>query len=43
MLKPRPFLLLLLLLFGLQLTPFGAVAAAQMIPPPKARPIPLRS
>ena len=43
MLKPRPFLLLLLLLLGLQLTPLAAVAATQMIPPPKARPIPPRS
>lgn len=43
MLKPRSFLLLLLLLLGLQLTPLGAVAAPRMIPPPKAHPIPLRS
>ncbi len=29
MLKPRPFLLLLLLLLGLQLTPLAAVAATR--------------
>ncbi len=40
MLKPRPFLLLLLLLFGLQLTPFGAVAAAQDDPAAESAPDP---
>lgn len=40
MLKPRPFLLLLLLLLGLQLTPFGAVAATQDDPAAESAPDP---
>ncbi len=40
MLKPRPFLLLLLLLLGLQLTPLGAVAATQDDPAAESAPDP---
>ncbi|WP_206193975.1 DUF3772 domain-containing protein [Serratia marcescens] len=40
MLKPRPFLLLLLLLLGMQLTPFAAVAATQDDPAAESAPDP---
>ena len=40
MLKPRSFLLLLLLLLGLQLTPLGAVAAPQDDPTAESAPDP---
>lgn len=40
MLKPRPFLLLLLLLLGLQLTPLAAVAATQDDPAAESAPDP---
>ncbi|MCI2403170.1 DUF3772 domain-containing protein [Serratia sp. PGPR-27] len=40
MLKPRPFLLLLLLLLGMQLTPFAAVAATQDDPAAESVPDP---
>ncbi|WP_176462140.1 DUF3772 domain-containing protein [Serratia marcescens] len=40
MLKPRPFLLLLLLLLGMQLTPFAAVAAPQDDPAAESAPDP---
>ena len=43
MLKPRSFLLLLLLLLGLQLTPLGAVARPQDDPTAESAPDPLRS